>query len=51
MKNDAVVDVLGVRGSDWVQKKDITDEKILVCKIRKSESPEVRKAEIRKSRI
>ena len=45
MKNDGVVDLLGVRGSDRVQKKGMTDENVLVCKIRKSESPKVRKSE------
>ena len=45
MQNDGVVDLLGVRGSDRVQKKGMTYENILVCKMRKFESPKVRKSE------
>ena len=45
MKNDVVVDLLGVRGSDRVQKKGLTDTNLLVCtnsipKVRESGNPE-----------
>ena len=47
MKHDVVVDLLGFRGSDRVQKKGMVDENIIVGEIRipqvwKSESPKVR---------
>ena len=50
MKNDAVVDLLGVRGSDWVKNKGMTDAHDLVHEklaSQKNRSPKVRNGEVR----
>ena len=48
IENDAEVDLLGVSGSDRVQKNCMTGAHVL--KVRKAESPQVRKSESPKVR-